>query len=68
MKRIANHRDTRGAGNQGALVAIVLLVLALFAVFFLWQREADDADLEVDIGGGAMALEAERGHPGAPPD
>lgn len=44
--------DDRGEGNQGALVAIVLLVLALFAVFFLWQRDgrADDADLEVDIG------------------
>lgn len=60
------HIDTRGAGNQGALVAIVLLVLALFAVFFLWQREENDAELEVDIDGGAMALEAARPGPGAP--
>jgi len=52
--------DTRGEGNQGALVAIVLLVLALFAVFFLWQRDdaADDVDLEVDIDGGSMVFDA----------
>lgn len=63
--------DSRGEGNQGSLIAIVLLVLALFAVFFLWQRDegADDAELEIDIDGGAMTLESEGlpPRPGAPP-
>lgn len=53
------HRtDIRGEGQQGALVAIVLLILALFAVFYLWQRDgaADDAELEIDIDGGSMVV------------
>lgn len=60
------HRiDTRGEGQQGALVAIVLLILALFAVFFFWQRDsgADDAELEIDINGGSMVVAPQ--HPDA---
>lgn len=41
-----------GKTRQGALVAIALLVVALVVVMFLWMRdrELQDAELEIDIG------------------
>ncbi len=44
--------DQNGGTNSGAMVTIVILVVALIGVFLLWQndRESMDASLDVDIG------------------
>lgn len=50
--------DMRGEGSRGAMVAIVLLVIALLVVVFAWQRDADavDPELDVDIGSAPAAV------------
>lgn len=39
-----------GGGNNTMAVLVVVLVIALIAVFFLWQRDQESKDLDVDIG------------------
>jgi hypothetical protein len=43
-----NQQD--GAANRGAMWLVAILVIALIVVFFLWQRDRESKDLEVDIG------------------
>lgn len=39
------------SGRSNSLViGIVVLVVALIVVFFLWQRDQESADLDIDIG------------------
>jgi hypothetical protein len=48
--------DERGEGNQGALIAIVLLIIALLAVFFAWQRDSESVDPELDVDIGSVPV------------
>ena len=36
--------------SNGMVIGIVLLVVALIVVFFLWQRDRESTDLNIDIG------------------
>ena len=59
--------DERGASNGGALVAVVLLVIALIAVVFLWQNDRDSADATIDVDIGLVSPPGSPSPPADPP-